>query len=206
MDALSPEHPCETVVLMKGTQVAGSEIGNNWVGHSIDISPGPMMIVQPTIEIGELYSKQRISKMIEACKRLKERMRAFGHSRDATDTILLKEFRGGVLRIAGANSAKSLRSMPVRRLFMDEVDAYPLDLDGEGDPVELAKKRTDTFANRKVFLCSTPTIKEFSRIEAEFDRTGKRRYFVPCPHCKGMDWIRWANIKWPKGKPYEAAL
>ena len=61
-------------------------------------------------------------------------------SRDSGNTVLSKEFPGGVLVMTGANSAVGLRSMPARYLFLDEVDAYPGDVEGEGDPVDLARR------------------------------------------------------------------
>ena len=78
--------------------------------------------------------------------------------------------------LTGSNSGTGLRSTPCRYLFLDEVDAFPADVDGEGDPVGLAEKRSTTFARRKILLTSTPTIKDFSRIEAEFLRSDQRLY------------------------------
>jgi phage terminase large subunit GpA-like protein len=83
--------------------------------------------------------------------------------------MLAKEFPGGILVMTGANSAVGLRSMAARYLFLDEVDAYPGDVDGEGDPVNLALARTRTFARRKIFMISTPKITGRSRIEASFE-------------------------------------
>jgi len=59
----------------------------------------------------------------------------------------------------GANSAVGLRSMTTRFVFLDEVDACPGDVAGEGDPIALAEARARTFGwRRKAFLVSTPTI------------------------------------------------
>jgi phage terminase large subunit GpA-like protein len=120
--------------------------------------------------------------------------------------VLSKEFPGGILVMTGANSAVGLRSMPVRFLFLDEVDAYPPSADDEGDPVALAKARTRTFSwRRKVFLASTPTIKGLSRIEREYKASDQRRYFVPCPHCGSYQYLRFERLRWEKGKPETAA-
>ena len=98
--------------------------------------------------------------------------------------------------------------MPIRWLFCDEIDEYPGDVDGQGDPIALAEKRTTgpTYARRKVFLVSTPTVKGLSRIEREFLTSDQRRYFVPCPDCGSFDWIRWENIRWVNDDPKTAAL
>jgi len=115
-----------------------------------------------------------------------------------------KEYDGGILLITGANSATGLRSAPCRYLFCDEIDAFPADVDGEGDPVSLAERRTTTFARRKILLTSTPTVKDFSRIEAEYARSDQRRYFVRMPCCGVMEWLKWPQIKWEDNRPETA--
>ena len=157
MDCLSPTSAVERVVFMKGAQFGATEMGSNWVGYVIHQAPGPMMAVQPTVEMAKRNSKQRIDPLIEEARRAGRVDRAT-RSRDSGNTVLSKEFPGGVLVMTGANGAVGLRSMAVRYLFLDEVDAYPGDVDGEGDPITLAVARTRTFARRKVFMVSTPTI------------------------------------------------
>lgn len=205
MDSLSPSDPIQNVVFMKAAQVGGTECGNNWLGYIVHRSPGPVMMVQPTVDTAKKYSKQRIGPMIEETPVLSERISP-ARKRDSGNTQLVKDFTGGVLVMTGANSAVGLRSMPVRYLFLDEVDAYPVDVDGEGDPVGLAERRTTTFSRRKIFKVSTPTVKDASKIESEYEKSDKRRYYVPCPHCKNMDWIRWKNIVWEEGQPQTAKL
>src|SRR5215469_15389996 len=165
MDCLSPTSPIERVVFMKGAQIGATESGNNWIGYVIHQAPGPMMAVQPTVEMAKRNSKQRIDPLIEESGVLRKLV-SDPRSRDSANTVLTKEFPGGILVMTGANSAIGLRSMAARYLFLDEVDAYPGDVDGEGDPVKLALARTRTFARRKVFMISTPKITGTSRIEA----------------------------------------
>jgi len=111
----------------------------------------------------------------------------------------------GELVMTGANSAVGLRSTPTRYLFLDEVDGYPGDADGEGDPVALAIGRTMTFKGmRKVFMASTPTLKGHSRIEAAYQESDQRRYYVPCRRCGAWSPIEWAAIHWPEGERQRA--
>jgi len=150
-------------------------------------------------------SRQRIDPLIEESPALKERVRP-ARARDSGNTQLSKDFPGGVLVMTGANSAVGLRSMPARYVFLDEVDAYPASVDEEGDPVGLAEARSLTFAHRrKVFLVSTPTIRGVSRIEREYEASDQRRFFVPCPHCGAMQWLKFERLRWEKGKPETAA-
>lgn len=204
-EALSPSTPYESVVFIAGAQVGKTRVGLNWIGYVVDVTPGPMLMVQPTVEMAKKVSKQRLASMIETTTALRDKI-AEARSRDSGNTMFEKEFQGGMLMLTGANSAVGLRSMPIRFLFLDEVDAYPGDVDGEGDPVELARKRTATFSRRKILMTSTPTIKGLSRIEAEFLKSDQRRFYVPCPHCGYMDWIRWERIVFDENDPGTARL
>lgn len=200
MDCLSPSSPVEKVIFMKGAQIGGTEAGNNWIGYVIHHSPGPMLAVQPTVEMAKRWSKQRVASLIDSTPVLRDRVKE-ARSRDSGNTVQSKEFPGGILVMTGANSAVGLRSMPVRYLFLDEVDAYDFDVDGEGDPVSLASQRTITFANRKIFLVSTPTIQGFSRIELEYDASDRRRWWVPCPKCQEYQVLEEKRLQWPKDQP-----
>lgn len=203
MDCLSDHHPAREVVFMKSTQVAGTEAGLNWVGYTIDRAPGPMLAVLPTVDVGDRWSKQRLASMITECSSLSRKI-APARSRDSGNTTSVKEFEGGILLIAGANSAASLSSMPIKKLLLDEVDRYPIEVEDEGDPVDLAEARTSTFPRRKIFKVSSPTIESISRINKDWKRSDQRRYFVPCPDCGEKQSLVWENLHWSQGKPEEA--
>ncbi len=204
MDNLSPHSPVQRIVFMKGAQIGGTECGNNWIGYVIHMAPGPMMAVAPTVELAKRNSKQRIDPQIDETPELRELVKP-ARARDSGNTILSKEFRGGILVMTGANSAVGLRSMPARYLFMDEVDGYPGDVEGEGDPILLAERRSATFQKRrKIFLVSTPTTKGISRIQREFEGSDQRYFHVPCPHCDHFQPLRFTQLRWHEGKPQEA--
>lgn len=200
MDAVN-DPSIETVVVMSSAQIGKTEAINNVVGYYIDQDPSPILVLQPTIQMAEAWSKDRLSEMIAQTDVLRERV-ADPKSRDGENTILHKTFPGGHCTMAGANSPASLASRPIRIVLCDEVDRYPPSAGTEGDPVNLARKRTTTFWNRKIILTSTPTIKGISRIESAYEQSDKRRYFVPCPHCGEYQVLKWGGpeeqygIKW----------
>lgn len=201
MDALSPSHWAQKIIFAKSAQVGATEAGINWIGHVIEVAPGPFLAVQANETTAKRFSRQRIDPMIEASPSIRDIV-APAKSRDSGNTQLEKSFPGGHLIITGGNSAAGLRSMPMRYVHLDEVDAYKDDLDDEGDPVTLAEARTNTFGRRKkIFISSTPTVKGASRVESEFDLTDQRRYFVPCPHCLGVQHLRFERLRWEKGQP-----
>ena len=203
MDCLSSSSPVQRVVMMFAAQTGKTESGSNWLGYVIHHAPGPMLLVQPTVEMAKRLSKQRLESLINETPCLRERI-APARSRDSGNTLFAKEYPGGILVITGSNSASGLRSMPCRYLFLDEIDAFPADVDGEGDPVSLAERRTTTFARRKILLTSTPTIKGSSRVEAEYLRSDQRRFFLPCPSCNAMQWLKWPQVRWQKDQPETA--
>jgi phage terminase large subunit GpA-like protein len=204
MDCLSTTSTVQRVVMMFAAQTGKTESGSNWLGYVIAHAPGPMLLVQPTVEMAKRLSKQRLESLITETPILAEKI-APSRSRDSGNTMFSKEFPGGMMLLTGANSATGLRSTPCRYIFCDEVDAFPLDVDGEGDPVSLAEKRATTFARRKILLTSTPTVKDFSRIESEYERSDQRRFYVPCPCCGAMQWLKWPQLKWEKNDPATAA-
>jgi phage terminase large subunit GpA-like protein len=188
------------VVIMKCTQVGYSDaVLNNICGYFIDADPRPLMIVQPTIENAKDYGKKRITPMIENCPALREKIKP-PTSRRAGNTLALKEFPGGFLKLTGANSGAGLRSDPVPVVLFDEVDGYPLDVDGEGDPVAIGTRRTDGYADWKIVKGSTPAKpKGISAIERDFLRSDMRRFHVRCPFCSASQVLWWRD---PATKEY----
>lgn len=202
MDAVS-DPDVETVVVMKSAQVGWTEIINNVVGFHIHQDAAPILVVQPTVEMAEAWSKDRLAPMLRDSPALRERV-ADPRSRDTGNTLLHKTFPGGHLTMAGANSAAGLASRPIRLVLFDEVDRYPASAGSEGDPITLGRKRTATFWNRKILMGSTPTVAGVSRIETAFEASDKRRFHVPCPHCDHEQVLKWANVRWPEGDPSSA--
>lgn len=201
MDAFAdPE--IEVITVMVAAQTVKTEVVNNVAGFHVHLDPCPMLILQPTLQMAEAYSKDRLAPMIRDTPMLSAKLG--NSSRDSEDTILHKKYAGGHITMAGANSPASLASRPIRILLADEVDRYDASAGKEGDPVALAMERTTTFWNRKIGLFSTPTLKGASRIEASYEESDKRRYFVTCPHCEHEQFFKWKQVRWPDGRPEEA--
>jgi phage terminase large subunit GpA-like protein len=203
MDALA-EPDIETVVVMSSAQVGKTEILNNIVGYFIDQDPSPVLVLQPTLEMAHAWSKDRLAPMIRDTQRLSEKIE-LSNRRNSANTLLHKTFPGGHVTMAGANSPVSLASRPIRIVLADEVDRMPVSAGTEGDPINLARKRTTTFFNRKVLLTSTPTLKGASRIEYEYSQTDQRRFYVPCPDCGHSQVLEWSHVKWQDNDPTTAA-
>lgn len=182
----------EEIVYVKPTQVGGTECIQNMVGYIVQQDPAPTMIVYPTDKLGESVSENRLQPMIKAAPSLRKRW----FENDSTKMEL--QFDGMYLTLAGSNSPSSLASKAIRFLFLDEVDKYPGASRKEADPISLARERTKTFHNRKIFITSTPTLKSGHIWKAKEEADIEKHYFVPCPHCGEYIELKWSQIQFPK--------
>lgn len=203
MDCLSLDSPIKKVAVMKGAQVGFTEAGNNWIGYIIDHAPAASLMVLPSLDEAKKISKVRLQPLFDASPCLAAKVSEV-KAKDSSNTQLMKVFPGGVLVLTGANSPKGLRSLPAKNAFLDEVDGYPGDVGGEGDPVALVDERQSTYPRRKQLIGSTPTIKGNSRIESAFEESDQRYYRLPCPYCNHYQKLEFKHLKWPKGEPARA--
>ena len=202
MDAFSDPR-VEQVTVMKSARVGYTKILDALVGYYMHQDPCPIMVVQPTLEDAQGYSKEEIAPMLRDCPTLAALIPE-SRSKDADNTILHKLFPGGSLSLVGANSARGFRRVSRKVVLFDEVDGYPPSAGAEGDQIKLGIRRTEYYWDRKIGYGSTPTVGGRSRIERLFESGDQRRYYVPCPHCDFMQVLKFENFSWPKGKPEEA--
>lgn len=182
----------EEIVYIKPTQVGGTECLQNMAGYIIQQDPAPTMIVYPTDKLAESISENRLQPMIKAAPTLKKRFLENESSK------LELQFDGMYLTLAGSNAPSSLASKAIRFLFLDEVDKYPGASKKEADPISLARERTKTFHNRKIFITSTPTLKTGHIWKAKEDADIEKHFFVPCPHCGEYIEFKWKQVHFPK--------
>jgi phage terminase large subunit GpA-like protein len=202
MDALT-DPSNETVTVQKSTRVGYTKIINHALGYHIHYDPCPQMVVQPTVEDAEGYSKEEIAPMVRDTPAITALV-ADSKTRDSNNTILRKVYPGGFLVMVGANSARGFRRLTVRNVYFDEVDAYPPSAGVEGDQIKLGTRRTETFWNRLIVIGGTPTLKHFSRVERHFTGSDQRRYHIPCPTCQTFQVLKWKNFIIPEKDPNRA--
>lgn len=195
MRCLSPSHPAKRVVTMVASQLMKTQIALNWIGGCIHMAPANILMLLPSLALAKRVSG-RVGKTIDATPVLRERV-ASPRSRDSRNTMDTKEFEGGTLYATTAGSASNLAELAARYIYGDEVDRWDVDVDNEGDPIELAETRASTFGrNAKIYFSSSPTIKGASRIADLFAQSDQRHYHVPCPHCGEMQTLEWENLKY----------
>ena len=182
----------EEIVFCKPSQVGGTEVIMNILGYIIQQDPSPTLAVYPSDILADSIYKNRILPMIMASPTILERY----HENESTQSEL--QFDGMYLSLTGSNSPANLASKAIRFLFLDEVDKYPGASKKEADPISLARERTKTFHNRKIFMTSTPTLRTGHIWKALEGCDIIKHYFVPCPHCGKYIELKWADISLPK--------
>lgn len=180
----------EEIIFCKPTQVGGTEALQNMIGYIVMQDPSPTMIVYPTDTLAKSISENRLQPALKATPEIKERF-------DENSPLLELQFEGMYLSLTGSNSPSGLASKPIRFLMMDEVDKYPGASNKEADPIKLARERTKTFHNKKIYMTSTPTIKTGHIWKAKESADIEKHFFVPCPHCGEYIEFKFANIRFP---------
>ena len=199
MQCLSPSSPWRRVVLMFGSQMGKTEVVLNWLGAIIHLWPAPTLLVQPTLDMAKRLNRQRLEPLLRETPVLSDLI-APARARDSGNTMFLKEFRGGLFVLTGANSGSGLQSMPAAYLLADEVSSYPFEADDKGDPLENAEARTSTFPMGKVLITSTPGTRGMCRITSEYEsRSDRRLLAVLMPCCGSLEVLRWReHMKWDR--------
>jgi phage terminase large subunit GpA-like protein len=205
-DALSVDNPAVKVVIVKSNQVGGSEaVVLNQFGYRIHQFPGPLQLVVPRDEDVKEFVNTRFDPMIAATPELAARVGRGEDGDKAADNVHVKRFPGGQLVVAASRSPATFRAKPVEVIVLDDLDACSRN-NPEGDIVELAAKRTNTFSDRprKIVLISTPTVAGNSPIEREFEWSTQQYFYVPCPHCGEFQHLIWEQVVYERNDPATA--
>lgn len=181
----------EEIIFVKPSQVGGTEAMQNMIGYVIAQDPSPTMVVYPTDQLAKSVSENRIEPMLYASPQLAQR-----YNKQKSERLEL-QFDGMYLSLEGSNSPSKLASKAIRYLFLDEVDKYPGASGREADPISLARERTKTFHNKKIFMTSTPTLKTGHIWRAKESADIEKHFFVPCPHCGEYIEFKWAQVHFP---------
>lgn len=182
MDAMSDLDVPE-VVVMSSSQIGKTEIILNVIGYFIAEDPSTILVVQPNKRpMAEDFSKHRFAYMIRDTPVLRGKI-SEKKSGEGDNTTYSKDFPGGFIAFAGANTASDLAGRPVRVVLMDEVDRYPTSAGEEGDPIDLATTRSTTFWNRRSLMVSSPTSKDSSKIYSKFLEGTQEEWKFRCPAC-----------------------
>lgn len=197
------EKGVEQITIQACTQLLKTELILNICGYFIHQDPSPILVVQPTGELVETWSKDRLDTMVRDTPAITDLVKS-KKSRDTENTIKRKSYPGGHLSITASNSPSGVAARPIRLVLFDEINKFPVSAGVEGDVVTLATERSATFWNCLIVCVCSPTVHNASRITTEYENSDMRIYEIPCPHCEHKAEPEWKNVKWPDGKPEEA--
>lgn len=195
MDCLSVHSPVHEIVVMKSSQVGVTEATVNVIGYTMDHAPAPLMVLMPTLESRDKWKVQKLNPLITDTQVIRDLLGGM-RSRDAANRADIIDFPGGILFLSGGNSPNSYAQNSARIVVMDDLDRFPEEVGAEGDPVSLGRGRTKAFRRSKLLLISTPTVKDASLIEREYENSDRRRYHLPCPACGEYQHLKWSNLRW----------
>lgn len=197
MDALSQRSPTRKVALMKGAGIgATTGILENWIGYTIEHDPCAMLYATGDAELAKTSITIKVDRMISNCGLEHLIKNPDSKSKKTGNTATQKEFDGGFLHSYGARSGARARSMYYRNLAADEFEAWPRTTGPEGTTAKLFENRTKGYEKtRKLFFASTPLVLQTSNIYPEYLKGDQQHYFIPCPDCGHMQFLRLQGVR-----------
>jgi phage terminase large subunit GpA-like protein len=194
-EVLSPEHPSREVTI-KGSAQWGKTVSiiqptlGAWHGSTALDS----LVVHPTMSAATEWVDNKWKPMRRQAPDLK---RVFGDglsSGENRDQKFNQETvaRDGSLKVASAGSPADLTGTSRRLVILDDLAKF--EMTDKGDPEALAESRASGFEDAKILRVSTSLIKGTCRISRAYDRSDKRVFDVPCPHCETYAPLEWENF------------
>ncbi|MGA2637433.1 phage terminase large subunit family protein [Methylocella sp.] len=197
----------ERVSVVKAARIGMTSLFTAAIGHFAVNDPSPILCVLPTESDARDYVGSDLEPTFAASPALAGVLSGnlIGQRGKSRSTMLSRQFPGGSLRIVASHAPRNLRAKTARVLFVDEADAM-LESGAEGSPISLAERRTLSFSDRKICICSTPIDEETSHVLRLYEAGDCREWRVPCPACGTETEILWEHITWTPGEPETAAF
>lgn len=193
----------ERVSILKSVRIGYTQLLVSAIGHFTANDPGPVLVVLPAeqdcrdLMVGNIEPVFAESPLLRA---------ALTSDESGRDTLYQRRFPGGSLKLVSARAPRNLRGHTAKVLLLDEVDAFEVDVRGEGDPVILAERRTLSYGDRKIVMGSTPVHESTSRIVRAYEKSDQRVYECACPSCGAFTELKWGHIEWQPDQPATAAF
>ena len=185
----------ELIVFLKSTRVGYTKLINFKVAYNIAENPATTILFHPNDKKATEWSKDEFKPLVRDMRCVGDKIIQDRES----NTLNKKNFIGGYISSRGGVSANNYASATAKDVIFDEFSRFPHDVEGEGDPYELGKKRTESYWNGQVVVGSTPTIKGQDLTEIRFNETDMRFRYWKCPHCgyeQSLDFFK--HIRWKK--------
>lgn len=198
----------DAVVFVGPAQCGKTELILNWAGYSIRVDPSDMTIFSPTQNNARDFSNRRIDRLMRHTEVLKKELLA---ERDA-DNKFDKHYRSGMILGLAWPTKAELAGKPIPRIALTDRDRMDDDIEEEGDPFDLATKRTTSFGSFSMTLCESSPSRDITDyryvtktpheappttgILALYNRGDRRRWYMPCGRCGEYLEPRFELLKW----------
>lgn len=180
------DHRVGRVVVQKGSQIGGTMGGLvAMLGYAVHQRPTRVLVYFPSESDAKKFSRDKLDSVFRESPELRGSF--------TVDSLFEKRFPGGMLFVQTGGTPRTFRQTDAEWVALDDLDGFELEIGEEGDPVRLAENRTKSYRRGKLVAISTPTVKDFSRIEDLFLESDQRRFHVPCPHCEHRQVLRWGG-------------
>lgn len=182
----------------------------NGVMYSVIVDPMDTMVYCPTGSAARDFSIRRVD-------RLHRHSPAVGASLlpgADSDNTFDKHYISGMMLTLSWISVTELAGRPVGRIIMTDFDRMPDDVDGDGNPYDLATKRTTTFGSFAMCAAESSPSRPIldpkwmadpkqphqappcTGIIALYNRGDRRRWQWPCPHCDAYFEGKFQHLEW----------
>lgn len=194
-------------------------MGLSWISHTVKTDPADMLYVHMDRENARKWSNGDLQRFLMASTAVRaEQITARQH-----DNTFDKAFRSGMRFLLTYPTASNLSGITVGRVMLIDYDRMDDDVDGEGNPYDLASMRTTTFKRLAMTVAESspnpnkeiadprwipetphaaPPIKGIFEL---YNRGDRRRWFWCCPQCDEWFEPSFSRLDWSgKTDPMEA--
>lgn len=198
----------EAEIFVGPAQCGKTELILNWAGYSIRVDPTDMTIFSPTQSNARDFSNRRIDRLHRFTAQLKKELL---EERDA-DNKFDKHYKSGMILGLAWPTKAELAGKPIPRIAITDRDRMDDDIEEEGDPFDLATKRTTSYGSFAMTLCESSPSRDITDyryvvktpheappttgILALYNRGDRRRWYVPCMRCGEFFEQRFELLKW----------
>lgn len=185
------------MVFVGPARTGKSDMFFNWLGHTAICDPADMMVVHMTNNTARDWSQGDLSRMFRHSKEIGARLLKGRQN----DNVHDKHFTSGMRLLVKWPAISELSGKTIPRLWLMDYDRMPQDVEGEGSPFDLSRKRAQTF--RRFGMCVAESSPGFDvedpqwiagspheapptkGILALYNRGDRRRWSWRCPQCRG---------------------
>lgn len=186
------------VVVKSPAQVGKTTAIENFLSWIVEYDRANTMVILDTQKSAEKMSRNRLRPFLRT-RGVNNPNNTSQKNPDKSNSVVNIGLGSGAnLFLCSAKSPSDLRSTPCKYLCCDEVDAWPIELKGEGDPLQNAIQRMMRFRGMYL-LTSTPTFFE-GRIYQNYLLGTQQTWGVKC-NCGAFLDVRYDDIDFTTDPP-----